>query len=70
MNDFTKEELETISSWGNVYTEFGEHFTFKLHKPLIDKITSLIDNYCMHDEGIGIDYPAEKCLKCGACLGW
>lgn len=50
MNDFTKEELESMANWGEVYTEFGQDWTDKLHRPLIDKIQSMIDNYCEHEE--------------------
>lgn len=45
MNEFTKEELEDLISWGNVYTGFSNNWTDKLHRPLIDKLHSMIDNY-------------------------
>ena len=45
INSFTKEELKTILSWAGVYCEFGACWTYKLHKPLIDKIQSMIDSY-------------------------
>jgi hypothetical protein len=38
MNDFTKKEIEDLISWGDVYTEFGNSWTTKLHQPLLDKI--------------------------------
>ncbi len=44
MNNFTKEELEDILGWADVYSEFGRSWTYKLDKPLIDKIQSMIDN--------------------------
>ena len=65
MNDLTKEEIESILDWGNVYVEFGHSFTYKLHKPLIDKISSMIENYCEHEwEGYTIrNIRCKKCLK-------
>ncbi len=45
MNDFTKKELEDMLKWANVYTEFGTSWTYKLYKPLMDKIQSIIDEY-------------------------
>jgi hypothetical protein len=50
MNDFTKSELQTILSWGNVYTEFGQSWTFKMCEPLINKILFMINNYYSIDE--------------------
>lgn len=49
MNDFTKEELEDFITWGEVYTEFGNSWTNHIHRPLIDKIQTMIDNYCEAD---------------------
>lgn len=43
MNDFTREELEDILSWGQVYTEFGNCWTYRLHEPLLNKIKKMID---------------------------
>ena len=63
MNDFTKDELVYLLKCAD--PQYGIHF-----ESVCEKLHAIIDNYCMHDEGIGIDYPAEKCLKCGACLGW
>jgi len=45
MNDFTKEELEDFINWGEVYTEFGCSWAAAVHRPLIDKVQSMIDNY-------------------------
>jgi hypothetical protein len=59
MNNFTKEELESILNWGDVYCEFGASWSYKVHKPLIDKIQSMIDSYCEHEckhESDGYDY--------------
>jgi hypothetical protein len=57
MNDFTKEELESI------YLSVSDYW---YEDPLLDKIRSMIDDYCEHDGEIGKYYPAEKCMKCGA----
>jgi hypothetical protein len=46
MNDFTKEELEDILNWADVYTEAGACWTYRLHEQLIKKIQSMIENYC------------------------
>lgn len=65
MNDFTKEELESILNWGDCYCEFGSSWTYKCHKPLMDKIQSMIDNYCDHKEQYeDLDYNAMRCKKC------
>ena len=64
-NDFTKEELEILlnhmargANWKNELS--------KIDNDLMIKLESMIDNYCEHDAEIGKDYPAEKCMKCGA----
>jgi len=69
MNDFTKEELEDLVSWGNVYTEFGHSWTDRMHRPLIEKLQSLIDNYCNQNEHRysptdALNVPLH-CLDCG-----
>lgn len=64
MNDFTKEELESMLNWGDVYSEFGQSWTYKIMKPLMDKLQSKIDNYCEHlhaGEACG-----TICRDCGA----
>lgn len=67
MNDFTKDELEKLLSWADVYTEFGRSWTTKLQMPLIDKIQSMIDNYCEHHWRKGVhlfnDIYCTKCKK-------
>lgn len=67
MNDFTKEELETILNWGEVYTEFGSSWVDKIQRPLIDKIQSMIDSDCQH-ESDGLIYTSNpikyRCKKC------
>ena len=66
MNYFTKEDLDSILSWANVYTEFGTSWTYKLHKSLIDRILFMIDNYCDHHYSPieTLNMPLH-CLKCG-----
>lgn len=71
MNDFTKEELEDILNWGNIYTEFGTCSSYKMDKALMDKIEGMIDDYCDHEKEPRTQYWAEdarlynKCTKCG-----
>lgn len=65
ITEFTKEELESILNWGDVYTEFGSCWTSKLHKPLMDKIQLMIDNYCEHewDDAATNQFYCVKCQK-------
>lgn len=69
MNDFTKEELESIANWGDVYTEFGNSWVDKSERPLINKIQSMIDNYCEHEwdnfykGSINLGIYCNKCNK-------
>ncbi len=66
MNDFTKEELESIANWGNVYTEFGCSWSDKIERPLINKVQSMIDNYCKHEFIVfNKEYNHVECIKCG-----
>ena len=65
MNDLTKKQHKDIMSWANVYTEFGQSWTYKLHKPLMDKVLSLIDNYCEHDDMQYNSGEYSYCNKCG-----
>ncbi len=71
MINFTKKELESILNWGNVYTEFGMSWTYKMHKPLMDKIEAMIENYCDNDwenPCCGCPNSACVCNKCGIKL--
>lgn len=67
MNDFTKEDLESIANWGEVYTEFGNSWADKTERPLINKIKSMVDNYCEHEkmefDGDVYGYSCKKCEK-------
>lgn len=72
MNDFTKDELENIMSWAEVYTEFGCSWTYPAHKPLIEKIQSMLDNHtdskCNHKEIVEGAYPRGNPPKrCDIC---
>jgi hypothetical protein len=62
MNDFTKEELEDLLVWSDIYTEFRTCWTTKFHMPLINKIQSMIDNYCDHEK-----YQTEFIFKSVCC---
>lgn len=64
MNDFTKEELENILSWADVYTEFGQSWVYQIHKPLIDKIAILIHTYCEHEWNYNQHEMPIDCAKC------
>lgn len=66
-NDFTKEELEHILHWANIYTEFGSSWIYEMHMPVINKILSMIENHCEHKfclQGCGSNAYAQ-CFKCG-----
>ncbi len=65
MNNFTKEELEIMRNWGDVYTDFGCSWIDKIERPLINKLQSMIDNYCEHKtlEFAG-DVYGYDCRKC------
>lgn len=60
MNDFTKEELETLFAVMDDGKNDCGH-----DDELIDKLQSLIDNYCEHEWDLH-DYTRDKCTKCGA----
>lgn len=50
MNDFTKKELKLIIGWAEVYTEFGHSWTYRLNKPLMEKIAVMINSHPDEDE--------------------
>lgn len=67
MNDFTKEELESILNWADVYTEFGLCWSYAVHEPTIKKIQAMINEYCDH-ESDGLNYLSDPAqLKCSKC---
>lgn len=45
MNDFTKDELETLRNWGNVYYGFGYDDCCEAIGPLLNKIQAMIHNH-------------------------
>jgi len=65
-NNFTKEELESILNYCDVYSEFGASWTYKCIKPLMDKIQSMIDNYCEHLNTSTIN-PGDTVKICHQC---
>jgi len=70
MNDFTKEELYSVNYYLNMIREncgcVGEHPILSL----IEKIQSMIENYCEHSEKlIDVDGGISLvCKKCGITL--
>lgn len=64
MSDFTKKELEELFFNLSEIRSWCDDAVRKW--PLLDKIEFMLENYCSHDGEIGKDYPAEKCMKCGA----
>lgn len=70
MNDLTKEELieiEDLVQWSIL--DYGQQSakTIVMYLPLLDKIKSLIDNFCEHEyylQGAGAGCYAQ-CHKCG-----
>lgn len=65
MNDFTKEELTRILEGVSWWLD-GDQYLPSL--ALIEKIQSMIDNYCEHHGEIGKDYPVEKGMKLSEIL--
>lgn len=62
MNDFTKQELREIKSC--VYFEGWKPDGLEnANQHLIDKIQSMIDNYCEHDW----DYGCRASYRCRSC---
>lgn len=60
MNDFTKEELEKIF----YYVDITSHIQEDDEQDLLDKIQSMIDNYCDHEWYPGGNRPWLHCIKC------
>jgi predicted kinase len=62
MNEFTKEELNTIDRLLDdaceLYREPDE--TYELR----DKVRNMMDNYCEHNAVIILDLPSKKCTEC------
>jgi hypothetical protein len=67
MNDFTKEELETIvDAFNHIYGAPEWRTTSGWDDELQAKIQSMIDNYCEHkDRAIDIGEAPIICNTCG-----
>ena len=65
MNDFTKEELETLRDGLNYAVGNPCGFTADTVMPLYNKLQFLIDNYCEHEMGYGGSQEVYQCKKCG-----
>jgi len=66
MNDFTKEELERILQGVSWWLD-GDTAIYS--ESLINKIQSMIDNYCEHDTCAGeVEIFADTCSKCNALV--
>lgn len=62
MNDFTKEELKNILN--------GEVTLYPhTYQELVNKIQSMIDNYCEHQSEIDVGEAPLICKKCGKVTG-
>lgn len=61
MNDFTKEELESIWRWADAHSDK------EWYKNLSEKIRPMIDNYCEHSkmefDGDTYGYSCKNCEK-------
>jgi hypothetical protein len=68
MSDFTKEELEHIYEiFNEVIEKWKEPITTS---ELKDKILSMIDNYCEHENYADYTGKAEYPHKCSNCDAW
>lgn len=67
MNDFTKEELELISEC--IEADFYHtNWSKSMYEPLINKIQSMIDNYCEHQDRVASsDENGHMVVQCGRC---
>lgn len=62
MNDFTKEELEKIF----YYVDVTSHIQDDDELPLLDKVQSMINNYCDHEcpgEGECLTKICDRCAR-------
>ena len=68
MNDFTQEELEEIKGGLDWWLDVND---WKRKHGIVQKLQSMIDNYCEHDEGTFINYgdQPEVCNKCLEVIG-
>lgn len=67
MNDFTKEELEQIRAWATTDVDLSPS---ELEISLFDKIQSMIDNYCDHEEEVEVIMNAQGGfhMRCKICF--
>lgn len=63
MNDFTKEELETIYlDMNHTILKYGKENVASFYLQLRDKVEKMIDNYCEHKNSWA-DVYCEDCKK-------
>jgi len=67
MNDFTKEELSILYRSLNHMLEIN-YFIQPSSFELLNKIQSLIDNYCEHENGGELEIFIDVCKKCNSYL--
>ena len=74
MNDFTKEELEIFLEWLHYARDSACWNKYHEHPELINKIQSMIDNYCNHEYKKTLDnsgmYFINMCHKCHDRKPW
>jgi predicted RNA-binding protein with EMAP domain len=66
MNQFTKEELESIANCIWVYQDLSDTGTYS---DLLKKVQSIIDNYCEHDWSVGFGSIYSPVIYCKKCFG-
>ena len=68
MNDFTKDQLETLrNAFYSLMVSRGLWRTQE-NNLLVDKIQSMIENYCEHDPYGDFHVCVNKCKKCGVIV--
>lgn len=68
MNDFTKEELETIFlDMTHNILKYGKENVAPFYLDLRDKVESMIYNYCKHPS-TNFDDGIYYCNECGYCV--
>lgn len=70
MNDFTKEDLHCLHNAIDIQLKtvpIMSKLNVKRRRELLEKLQSMIDNYCEHDQGLTED----SCLinTCNKCCG-
>ncbi len=70
MNDFTKDDLEELYFFTSIHKN---KFQVKYPQELLDKLQSMIDNYCEHNEscdhdwGVGFGSIHSPVIYCKIC---